>query len=414
MGALRAGASAACLGMVILGLALVQPLCFVAALPLAAWLLLGFVSGRPEPLLEAHRTPSSTFPEPGSRVAMSLVVRNSGAALPFLRLADALLPGMSLVEGEPTWEGELAEGGEARIDYSAVFDRGAYEFVALEALAEYPVSAMRTSLSLACPATLIAPPPAMVPPRQALSARSARPFSGTSRLRRRGSGTDFAGTREYSPGDPLRSLNWRAEALWDLGIVNVFEEERAIDVEIILDARAEAYESLVLFEAAAAAAGSMAERFLSEGDRVGFLCYGSAIEWIQPGSGREQRLRIRRAVGKAALGTHPVFERFDSIPVGLFPPGSLILLVSPLLGVDLLPLRSLASLGYAVTVLRPDPLSAQEARAEGPGSEALARRICALEAEVLMSRLLRAGIEILDWKVSRPLAAAVLHAGGRP
>ncbi|HET7839461.1 MAG TPA: DUF58 domain-containing protein [Rectinemataceae bacterium] len=428
MSRLRAWATAASLLLVAAGILFVEPLSFVLALPLAVWLLLGVVVGSPEPRLEATRTASSSFPEPGTRGEMRLAVRHLGPALACLRLSDPILPGMRIVEGEPTWAGPLEAGAQAEIAYAAVFERGAYEFEAIEARAEHPLTAMETRIALACPATLVAPPPPLAPPRSAFRSMHPRPFAGASRLRRQGQGTEFSGTREYAPGDPLRSLNWRAEALWDQGIVNVFEEERAIDVELILDARSEAYEDLALFEAAAAAASAMAERFLDDGDRVAFLCYGSAIEWIAPGSGREQRLRIRRSAGKARLGAHPVFERFDSLPVGLFPPGSLVLLVSPLLGADLLALRSLAALGYRVAVLRPDPLGKggqgqgqgglvpePGARTQGQGqAQSLARRFCALEAEILMSRLLRAGIEILDWNPSRPLASAVLHGGSRP
>jgi uncharacterized protein (DUF58 family) len=210
----------------------------------------------------------------------------------------------------------------------------------------------------------------------------------------------------------LKCLNWRAEALWGRPIVNLFEEERAIDAGIILDCRCEAYARTELFEAAAAAALSMAEDLLDRGNRVAFLSYGSLIAWTPSGAGREQRQRLRMAVARAELGAHAAFDRFDNLPIRIFPPRSLVLVVSPLRREDVAPLRSLRALGYEVSILRPDPLAFEQ---RGPGPEgALAMRILTLERDVLLSRLLRAGITILHWNPLNPLAALHVHAKGLP
>jgi uncharacterized protein (DUF58 family) len=194
-------------------------------------------------------------------------------------------------------------------------------------------------------------------------------------------------------------------------MVNVFEEERAIDVGIILDCRCEAYDSMEGFEAAVGAALAMAEDLLDRGHRVAFLNYGSLISWTPSGTGREQRLRLRLAAARAVLGAHAAFDRFDNLPVRIFPPRSMVLLVSPLRREDLAPLRSLKALGYQVAVLRPDPLS-QVVEATPDPVHRLANRILGLERDVLSSRLLGSGITLLDWKTAGPLGALRVHAGG--
>ena len=70
-----------------------------------------------------------------------------------------------------------------------------------------------------------------------ISPRRTRVYSGVIRSRESGAGVEFFGTRAYVPGDPLRHLNWKAGARWDLLITNLFEQERVADVGIILDAR---------------------------------------------------------------------------------------------------------------------------------------------------------------------------------
>ncbi len=382
-----------------------------AALPFAAFAALGAFFSPPVLALDASRTLSSRFAPVAGRVQVTLTLRNRGARLECLSLRDVLPEGLEVVEGEASWSGTLEAGAELTWSYALEGDRGCYALEALDAEAEDPFTTLKARASLPCPCSLAVYPRAFAAPKQAFGAGAVRPFAGRSRAKRVGSGTDFAGTRDYTPGDPLKCLNWRAEALWGRPIVNVFEEERAIDAGIILDCRCEAYTCNEQFEAAAAAALSLAEDFLDRGDRVAFLNYGSLISWTPSGAGREHRLRLRMAAARAELGAHAAFDRFDNLPIRIFPPRSLVLVVSPLRREDVAPLRSLRALGYEVAILRPDPSPLNEPGAAA--TELLAQRMLDLESEVLFSRLLRAGITILDWNPLQPLGALRVHAGSR-
>lgn len=431
MSASRAVAAAAAFALAAAGILLAQGALVAAAVPIAAWAI---ASARAEAQaaarlgLEAERRLSSTFLEPGAlpppgedrgagegraTVDVEVEVRNRGGRIELLTLVDIVPPGAVVASGRTEWRGSLDSGASAFIRYTVGVGRGVHSFEAVQARAEDPFLAAAAEAELPCPLAVVAPPPIQVAPDCALSAPQARPFSGLSRSLRQGGGTDFAGTRQYSPGDPLRSLNWRAEALWGQAIVNVHEEERALDAGVILDCRAQAYDRQALFESAVSAAASLAEALLDGGHRVAFLSYGSVIEWTPPGSGKGQRTRIREAAAKAALGSHAAFERFDNIPVKLFPPRSLVLLVSPLARGDLVPLRTLIALGYAVCVLKPDLLSG---RGEGEATDeaaALALEISRAEDAVLSARLVRAGATIIAWDVARPLSAARLVGARR-
>lgn len=396
------------------GLASADGRFFAAALPLAAWLLLARPAPKAE--LEAERSFEPGQPKKGEPFRVCLRLRNRGQSLPLLSLADTLPPGAVLLEGSPAWRGGLEAGASLELSYLLSCPRGMFSFEGLSCLSEEPFWASRHAFFLPCPGRVAVPPARIKAPSLTIGAQAVRPFSGISGARRAGEGAEFHGTRDYYPGDRLRSLNWRAGALWGQSIVNVFEGERAIDAGIILDCRAEAYGDADQFEAACAAALAMAEFFLDGANRVGFMRYGAELDWVAPGAGREQRHRIRRSCAAAALGDHAAFERFDHLPVSLFPPGSLVLLVSPLLREDLRSLRAMHASGYTVLALRLDPLGDFSGRGQlGKAAEApelaAARRIMELEDAFALARLSRAGIGLLAWDGAKPLWSLRARAG---
>lgn len=422
----RLAAAALAILLTALGIALAEGACFAAALPLAAWAAIGLFASPPALRLEARRAISPSFAVAGQPVTVRIEVRNLGPRIDALVLGDSPPAGCAIAGGSPLWRGSLDSGAVAVIEYALEAKRGVYRFESVDATAETVFSGLRASESLTASGLAVIPPAPLPARGPGFRATTTRPFSGVSREKRRGQGGEFAMTREYAPGDPLRSLNWRAEALWGESIVNVYEEEKALDVGIILDARAEAYPDIELFEAAVSAAASVADDLLDGGNRVAFLSYGAAVEWTAPGLGREQRLKVKLAAARASLGDHAVFERFDNLPVGLFPPRTAIVLVSPLLRDDLVATRSLAALGYRVAVLRPAPLATGpaaavrgadrdgEAGAEGTAELAAARRFLGMEAGYLLDRLRAAGVTVVTWHPGSPIAPLLAGRGTGP
>ncbi|MBQ9539685.1 MAG: DUF58 domain-containing protein [Treponema sp.] len=59
--------------------------------------------------------------------------------------------------------------------------------------------------------------------------------SGAFRSLYRGQGLDFDGVREYLRGDDVRAIDWNVTARMGKPFVKVFEEERELDVFIVLD-----------------------------------------------------------------------------------------------------------------------------------------------------------------------------------
>ena len=63
-------------------------------------------------------------------------------------------------------------------------------------------------------------------------------LSGLHRARVHGSSVEFAEHKEYSPGDELRHVDWKAYAKVDRYYVKQFEQESQLTVYLVLDASA--------------------------------------------------------------------------------------------------------------------------------------------------------------------------------
>src|SRR5574338_855979 len=63
-------------------------------------------------------------------------------------------------------------------------------------------------------------------------------LSGLHRASVHGSSVEFSEHKEYSPGDELRHIDWRAYAKVDRYYVKLFEQESQLTVYLVLDASA--------------------------------------------------------------------------------------------------------------------------------------------------------------------------------
>lgn len=59
--------------------------------------------------------------------------------------------------------------------------------------------------------------------------------SGTFKSLYRGQGVEFNGVREYLRGDDVRAIDWNVTARMGKPFVKIFEEERELDVFIVID-----------------------------------------------------------------------------------------------------------------------------------------------------------------------------------
>lgn len=123
-------------------------------------------------------------------------------------------------------------------------------------------------------------------------------FSGEYHSAFKGRGMTFSEVREYTPGDPIRSIDWNVTARFNQPYVKVFEEEREITLMLLLDVsgsanfgtRAQLKRELIT-EVAAVLAFSAAQN----NDKVGAILFTDRVEvFIPPKKGKSHILRIIR------------------------------------------------------------------------------------------------------------------------
>jgi uncharacterized protein (DUF58 family) len=233
-----------------------------------------------------------------------------------------------------------------------------------------------------------------------------------------GPGVEFFGVREYQTGDSPRWINWRASAHHSTALFsNEFEQERVADVGIVLDGRIRTNlfgNGQSLFEHSVTATAALADAFLAQGNRVSLLQYGQFLQWTLPGYGKLQRERILQALAHAETGGSQIFSDLSYIPTQMFPAHSQVVLVSPLHEDDLDMLIQLRARGYQVLVISPDPVAFELSGLPMDKNSALAARIVRMERDLLLQRLQRAGIQLLNWDVSKPFDKVVQGHLGRP
>ncbi|OGF53231.1 MAG: hypothetical protein A2Z21_09695 [Candidatus Fraserbacteria bacterium RBG_16_55_9] len=412
------------LALIILGLALRQGTFIALALPFLITLAVGiYTSPNPQNVrLNAQRWLSREQAQGSEEISVTLAVLNAGERLDQVQLVDRAPSGLKLVRGEPYRSGPLAAGETLRWEYTASAERGLFTFSNVHASVTDWLGLTCLELDLPALGRL-----AVLPGYEKLEEISIRPrrtrvYAGTVKARESGAGVEFFGTRQYQPGDELRWINWKASARREASaqaqlITNAFEQERAADVGIVLDARQASYVQdgdRALFEAAVRAAASLARLLLRLGNRVALLTYGDFLAWAVPGYGKLQEQKILESLTPVSLGNSAVFAELDNLPVRLFPRGSQIVIVSPLLEEDVPFLKHLRAQGYQVLLISPDPINYEMKRLDRRvAAVELAERIARLERETVLTQLRRAGIQVVDWDIEHPLRAALQGALGR-
>jgi len=235
--------------------------------------------------------------------------------LGIVTLADVLPDHFELVEGSNfkiVWKG-LGEKKE-RLSYKVrCSKRGVYTLNQLFWESRH-LFKMKQTLYGRCTQsqTLIVRP-------KILSIRKARNFKTVSKLpipleslSRTGiRTTDFREIREYSYGDPFKSINWKATArLSNKGVftpfVNEFEKEGKKSVWIFVDGSHRMWSHGTpisnAFEYAINAANALAHYYLERGCLVGLYLYSSKNLFLHPEVGRKQYYKISKALLRVGIG----------------------------------------------------------------------------------------------------------------
>jgi uncharacterized protein (DUF58 family) len=245
-------------------------------------------------------------------------------------------------------------------------------------------------------------------PREDVLRRIVKPaetqvFAGNELARRKGEGIEFADLRQWTPGDAVKRINWRASARRGELIVNETHPDRNTDVILFVDSFAEArHDGEGTLDLAVRATAALADAYVRRRDRVGLIGFGGILRWLLPGGGTVQLYRIVDALIDTEIVRSYYWKEIDVIPRRSLPPNALIIALTPLLDQRSVgALLDLRARGYDVAAIDVSPLPYTPRPARG--SDAVAYDLWVLRRDALRHRLQSAGVGVAEWRAGEPL-----------
>lgn len=405
-------------GLLLAGVAIKRGEFIALAIPCVVYLLAGYLLSPDEIKLEATRHLSVERTSPNADVVVTVTITNRGAHLDEVLFDDLLPTELTLRSGHNRHLIRLSKESSYTFAYTVAGPRGGYGFESVRAEMNDPLGITSRTAHIEAKGQLFIFPSLTRLRHVAIRPRRTRVYAGTIPARVGGTGTEFFGVREYQQGDSPRVINWRVSAhQQDVLYSNEFQQERVADVGIILDGRLRTNEFArehSLFEFSVQAAAALSDALLAQGNRVGLLVYAAFLRWTLPGYGKIQREKILFSLAHARPGGSEVFADFQQLPTRLFPSESQIVLVSPLHEDDLMPLVFLRAQGYQVLVVSPNPVKFELSYLPKDKNVELAGRVIHMERNLLLQKIQRAGIQVLDWDVAEPFDQVVKRKLSRP
>ena len=160
-------------------------------------------------------------------------------------------------------------------------------------------------------------------------------MSGVHKSRAKGFSVEFEEHREYSPGDEIRRIDWKAYGKFDRYFIKEYEDETNLRAYLLLDASASmnyASDGITKFDYACTLTASLAYLILKQQDAVGLVTFSNQIEsFVPPRAKRDYMTQILHALEKRGpAGETNVGKILDDI-AGQIKRRGLIVLISDLL-----------------------------------------------------------------------------------
>jgi len=231
-----------------------------------------------------------------------------------------------------------------------------------------------------------------------------------------GDGLEVSNVRLHMPGDPVRRINWRATQKHGRLYINDSLRDRNIDVVIVVDGLADVGEPPHSYlDCACRAAAGMALAFLQSRDRVGVIRYAGAVDWAVPRGGRNQLYAILDRLARVRTIQSYVSPNMRLIPRSVLPPGSLVLVITPLLDDrSIQMLTALAARGRRPMVLYVSPMNLAAPARFTDDAAALAERWWRLKHRGKVAHPRSMGLMVAEWDGVGSLDACLSNHFGAP
>jgi uncharacterized protein (DUF58 family) len=123
-------------------------------------------------------------------------------------------------------------------------------------------------------------------------------FAGQYHSAFKGKGMAFSEVREYQYGDDIRSIDWNVTARFNHPFVKVFEEERELNVMLLIDLSASGNfgtQTRLKRELITEVAAVLSFSAIQNNDKIGVIFFSDKVEkFIPPKKGKQHILRIIR------------------------------------------------------------------------------------------------------------------------
>ena len=160
-------------------------------------------------------------------------------------------------------------------------------------------------------------------------------MSGVHRSRAKGFSVEFEEHREYSPGDEIRRIDWKALGKFDRYFIKEYEDETNLRAYLLLDASGSMdYTSngLSKFDYGCTLTASLAYLILKQQDAAGLVTFSNRIEaFIPPKAKRDYLTQILQALENRGPGGETNVGRILEEIAGQIKRRGLVILVSDLL-----------------------------------------------------------------------------------
>jgi uncharacterized protein (DUF58 family) len=160
-------------------------------------------------------------------------------------------------------------------------------------------------------------------------------MSGVHRSRAKGFSVEFEEHREYSPGDEIRRIDWKALGKFDRYYIKEYEDETNLRAYLVLDASASmnyASDGISKFDYGCTLTAALAYLILKQQDSAGLVTFSDRIEaFIPPRAKRDYLTQILHALENRGPGGETNVGRILEEIAGQVRRRGLIVLVSDLL-----------------------------------------------------------------------------------
>src|SRR5437016_11092042 len=160
-------------------------------------------------------------------------------------------------------------------------------------------------------------------------------MSGVHRSRAKGFSVEFEEHREYSPGDEIRRIDWKALGKFDRYFIKEYEDETNLRAYLLLDTSGSmdyASNGVTKFDYGCTLAASLAYLILKQQDAAGLVTFSNRIEsFIPPKAKRDYLTQLLHALENRWPGGETNVSRILEAFAAQLKRRGLLMLVSDLL-----------------------------------------------------------------------------------